>query len=219
MPDANNQNQERMPDEVSALIEKIPAVQACRIIEENGLPREIHILADDSRAPKQIARDIQSALMARFGLYVDHRLISIAQIPCAFTTEDAPAPTVPVRLICSRLALALDKREIEAKVTLTLGERVGEAVERGRLSTPERQRVIARATVEAITQFLPEGSVLRLNDMGESVLDGRRVILAAVALETPEATDYLVGAAFGREDADVTVVHAVLDAINRRLRL
>lgn len=214
MPGSMQENPGQRAADIAALVKRLPSVQACRLTEENGQPREIHILADDARSPKQIARDVQSALMAQFGLYVDHRLISIAQIPCAFAEErSAPAAS---RLICDRLSLSMNKREFEAAVFLTLGEKSGQGSGQGRMA--ERRQIIGRAAAQAINQFLTEGVCVRVSEVDCAVLDGRRVLLAAVALENPSDTEYLVGAAYENEDADIAVVHAVLDAINRRIR-
>lgn len=215
MPGSMQEIPGQLTEQMRMLVEKLPGVQACRMLEENGVPREIHILADDSRSPKQIARDVQSALIAQFGYYVDHRVISIAQIPCAFSMGKN-ALSGPSRLICHRLSLSMDKREVEAVVSLSLGDQAFQGRDQGRIS--ERQRVIGRATVQAINQFLTDDTCVRLCESGETVLGGRRVILAAVALEGKTDAEHLVGAAFEKEDADTAVVHAVLDAINRRIR-
>ena len=41
---------------------------------------EVHIIANTIRSPKQIVRDIESALLAIFDYRIDRKLISIAQI-------------------------------------------------------------------------------------------------------------------------------------------
>jgi len=215
MPGSMHEKPSQKAVDMGTLVEKLPGVQACRMLEENGLPREIHILADDSRSPKQIARDVQSALMAQFGLYIDHRVISIAQIPCAFSAGKN-ALAGPSRLVCDRLSLSMNKREAEATVHLSLGDQAFQGIAQGRLA--EKQRVIALAAANAINHFLSDDTFVRITETGSTMLDGRRVMLASVAMENPYGAEYLVGAAFEKEDADSAVVHAVLDAINRRIR-
>ncbi len=209
------------PRDAIDLICKIPAVQACQIIPEEDQFREVHILADDSRAPKQIARDVQSALLAQFGMAIDHRIISIAQIPCAFEADkkvELPPPMRPARLLCNRLQIVMDKRELEVNVTLALGDRSSEASARGYCSPQERRRIIAEATMASIAPFLKEDTLLRIGDVADTQLGGRRVILVAVTLTVGTDSEYLVGAAYERDDRDLSVVSAALDAINRRLR-
>src|SRR3954471_10925531 len=60
---------------------RLPAVNAARIVtDEIGRPKELHILASAEKRPKQIARDVQSVVMATFGLEIDHRIISVVQL-------------------------------------------------------------------------------------------------------------------------------------------
>lgn len=69
------------------LIDKLAGIIKSHIVINDEEITEIHVLSDTSRSPKQLARDIQSALMVRFGVNVDHKLISIAQIPSKNTNE------------------------------------------------------------------------------------------------------------------------------------
>ena len=82
-----------------ALTEKLPGVLSVEFVTEGPVVREVHVLSDQSRSPKQIVRDIQSALLARFQLDLDHRIISVAQIPGLPTV-------VQRRLICDKLELS-----------------------------------------------------------------------------------------------------------------
>ena len=47
-----------------ALVLRLAGVLGAEFFLENGSIREIHVLADETRSPKQIVRDIQSALSA-----------------------------------------------------------------------------------------------------------------------------------------------------------
>ena len=69
-------------DRYRELLSNLTGVFASNVdIAEDGSIREIHILGSQSRNPKQIARDVQSALASAFDIRIDHRIISIAQIP------------------------------------------------------------------------------------------------------------------------------------------
>ena len=69
-------------DRYRELLSNLTGVFASNVdIAEDGSIREIHILGSQNRNPKQIARDVQSALASAFDIRVDHRIISIAQIP------------------------------------------------------------------------------------------------------------------------------------------
>ena len=50
------------------------------VFDAQGALQEIHVVSNTLRAPKQVARDIESLLLARFELRVDHKIISVAQM-------------------------------------------------------------------------------------------------------------------------------------------
>jgi hypothetical protein len=65
------------------LINDVEGVVSSKVkLDDTGNLVEIHALADKSRNAKQIVRDIQSAVTAKFDLEIDHRIISIAQLSC-----------------------------------------------------------------------------------------------------------------------------------------
>ena len=61
------------------LLLTLPGVIAARVIAgESGAINEVHLLTTMDVAPKQTVRNVESALLAHFGLRVDHRKISVA---------------------------------------------------------------------------------------------------------------------------------------------
>jgi acyl-coenzyme A synthetase/AMP-(fatty) acid ligase len=59
---------------------RVAEIKAARVVASpEGIIQEIHVLALPSKLPKQLVRDIESTLMATFGIAVDHKKISIAQ--------------------------------------------------------------------------------------------------------------------------------------------
>ena len=65
----------RLEDAIRGLV----AVQAVSVVLDGEVVREIHVLAGMGRKPKQVARDVQSLVVARFGRNIDHRVISVVQ--------------------------------------------------------------------------------------------------------------------------------------------
>src|SRR5690554_4190550 len=66
---------------IERTLEKIESVVSCRIIlGENEEIEEVHIVSNGLRSAKQIARDIQSVLIATYDIQTDYKKISIAQI-------------------------------------------------------------------------------------------------------------------------------------------
>ncbi|PYO39926.1 MAG: hypothetical protein DMD29_07285 [Gemmatimonadetes bacterium] len=54
-------------------------LSASLVVTPQGEVSEIHVLKRNDIAPKQVVRNIESALMAQLGMKVDHRKISVAQ--------------------------------------------------------------------------------------------------------------------------------------------
>jgi hypothetical protein len=92
--------------EIEGLLTALNGVLAARVaVGETGRVQEIHVLADATTHPKQMVRNIESALSAGLGITVDRRIISVAQVrsddPGAFQetrqleaeAEDTRSPT------------------------------------------------------------------------------------------------------------------------------
>jgi hypothetical protein len=72
-------------------IKALRDVEGVSIQTEADEVREIHILTRSKRPAKQIVRDVQTVLLARFGKSIDYRVVSVA-----FTRGDSVAADAPV---------------------------------------------------------------------------------------------------------------------------
>lgn len=82
---------------VERLLSSLTGVLAAHIVAgPEGSLREIHILATNEIHPKQVARNVESALSAGLGIEVDRRIISVAQVcPEALETDAVTPPPMP----------------------------------------------------------------------------------------------------------------------------
>jgi len=205
-------------EEIESLLEQLPGIQSARIVVNDwGAIEEVHILATAERNPKQVVRDVESSLAARWGINVDHKKVSVAQL--TGTKESAS----PVRLKILQVSLAQDtgKNQVEAKVLLGKAgdedvrfEGVAEAAN----SVPQARRALAQATLSAVNQVIQADYSFLLEEVGVTDLGPRTIVLVTVALMTPRGNEeVLAGAVVNKGDPNGAVVKAVLDAINRRL--
>ena len=67
-------------EEFEETIAQLDAIEAARVVRKGGKIVELHVLAAPSKSPKQVSRDIQSLAMARYGVNIDRRVISIVQL-------------------------------------------------------------------------------------------------------------------------------------------
>jgi len=62
------------------LLQSLESVLSARVVVSPvGEVTEVHILANSGVGPKQVVRNVESALFAHLGIKVDHRKISVAQ--------------------------------------------------------------------------------------------------------------------------------------------
>lgn len=193
-----------------ALTEKLPGVLSVEFVTEGPVVREVHVLSDQSRSPKQIVRDIQSALLARFQLDLDHRIISVAQIPGLPTV-------VQRRLICDKLELSTGRSGVDVAVSLRIGDVYHKGVARSDLSSAGRSRAIAQATTDAINQFLAAGCRFCFEELKQVPIGSQVAVMVGLRLEQAGKAEALLGACYLGEDPNFSVALATLDGVNRRI--
>lgn len=63
------------------VLSKLAGVHSVKLVSDgDGNFSEVHVLATADKAPKQIARDIETAILAYTGKRIDRKIISVAQI-------------------------------------------------------------------------------------------------------------------------------------------
>ena len=191
------------------LICRLEGVQAAQVVfAENGMPCEIHVLAGPEKSSKSLVRDIQSALTAQFGVQVDHRIISVAQL------SEGLAPRADFRLPHTGLEPTSAGGRVSASVTLARGCDTytghGESA-----NTPfARRRCVSEAALAAVNRAAGE-TCFELASVDAVTLAGQGIVVAQVySLRDGQR---LLGSAFLNEDPDNAAVHSVLSAVNRRL--
>ncbi len=191
------------------LICRLEGVQAAQVVfTENGMPCEIHVLAGPEKSSKSLVRDIQSALTAQFGVQVDHRIISVAQL------SEGLVPRGDFRLAHTGLEIKSAGGRVSASVTLARGCDTytghGESA-----NTPfARRRCVSEAALAAVNRAAGE-TCFELASVDAVTLAGQGIVVAQVySLRDGQR---LLGSAFLNEDPDNAAVHSVLSAVNRRL--
>lgn len=191
------------------LICRLEGVQAAQVVfAENGIPCEIHVLAGPEKSSKSLVRDIQSALTAQFGVQVDHRIISVAQL------SEGLVPRGDFRLAHTGLEIKSAGGRVSASVKLARGCDTytghGESA-----NTPfARRRCVSEAALAAVNRAAGE-TCFELASVDAVTLAGQGIVVTQVySLRDGQR---LLGSAFLNEDPDNAAVHSVLSAVNRRL--
>jgi hypothetical protein len=202
--------------EIENALEQMDGVQAVRLVPGTNRPvDELHAVVEPHCEPKHVARDLQTMLLAQFGVDIDRRVISVVRLGSAATarlTEVLPRLT----LDCVNVAVRANDTSVSIEVFDSEG---GTAV--GSAGPIRGDAVIegaALATVNAINTYLGSGSA-RLIDAHIARAGGHHVAVVVVEVYGGPTTRVLTGSALVRRQEADAVARAVLDATNRIQRV
>lgn len=136
-----------------------------------------------------------------------------------FPEIPAEAEMEPGRVTFVRCSVSDAGMAVTVEVEILYGDRkaVGKVV--GRRAPERLPYLIGEATGRALTELLPRGFGVVLQDLHHVTEGGTEALWATVMLVSPEGEEKLLGIAPGRTEAHDTPARAVLNAINRRLTL
>jgi len=199
-------------EEFEETIAQLEAVEAVRVVRKGGRIVELHVLAASSKSPKQVSRDIQSLAMARYGINIDRRVISVVQL-ATDTIKQQPLQ----RPALIRIREEADKTRTTLRVTLEWqnGEHIGTAS--GPDAASARLRLVGEATLQAMESIFPDTPPLALDAIGTAAVGMRTALIAVIVFAGRQGEELVVGSAISGGDIDEAAVKAVLDALNRRL--
>ncbi|HEX2027753.1 MAG TPA: hypothetical protein VHF25_07110 [Nitriliruptorales bacterium] len=197
---------------VEAALRELPGVVAVRLVP--GFERqvdELHLVADTSKGAKQLVRDAQSLLLARCGVTVDHRVVSVVQV------GSSVLPTGALRRVAIRSVAAIEQ-ELEVRVTVELsdGDTVYTGQSCGPASTAGKRRATARAALEAARSLLGR-QVVEIEGVAVEHVLGHQLAITFVHFHSSRGERTAVGAAMVCGDESLAVTRSVLDALNREL--
>ncbi|MCL6451696.1 MAG: hypothetical protein K6T75_10425 [Acetobacteraceae bacterium] len=201
--------------EYEAVIGRIRDVVSARVVtDDGGEPTEIHVLARDRRGAKNIARDVESALLTRFGRPVDPSRVIVAQIH-----EASESGLLPVRLALRGVSVGRFGNRTEARVVLEAEESTFEGVVSGAGSSTNAARLVASATLAAVERQFQATGLFSLDDVAFVALGERRAAVVGITAVGGGAEQHFIGSCFVRRDEWDAVCRATLDAVNRQLDL
>ena len=206
------------------LLRSLQGVRSARmVVSPVGEIIEVHVLADSDAVPKQVVRNIESALLAHLGLKVDHRKISVAKTaevePLRAAEERAAQEAPHNRLILYKKleVVSADSARVRFIANLELdGEEVwGEALSAD--SPAARLLASARAAVAGLEKVMP---AITFELEGVTVLEafGKNLVVAGLHVSVGRTRELLVGTGGVRDSEEPAAVLAVLDATNRWLQ-
>lgn len=212
------ENLQSLSLEIENTLKCIPGVLFTKVVTnrntEDFIIDEINIVATTQRNPKQISKDIQSIMRAKFDLDFDHKKVSIAQIEYGdntdFTRKDK-------RLGIEGIDYAVKGNQVRTEVILKYEDKLYTAEETGPNTLTNIYRILATATLNAIHQYLDKEHVFAIEDIEKIRIGKKEAVIVTVGVISSEYEEVLIGSALVKSDIRETVVKATLDALNRRL--
>ena len=207
---------------VENLITGLTGVLSARVVVTPlGEVSEVHVLTRSDLQPKQVVRNIESALMAQLGFKIDHRKISVAQTadvrPIEALQNEAITERVKRRVVVFKgmeVRPAERPQRVQVRVKLAYGDREASADELGTDTVRNRVEAAARAAAACLDELIPDNSIALEGATLIDAFDRKFVMVAVHGLGGREA-QLLVGTCEIRESPERSAVLAVLDATNR----
>ena len=222
---SNKEQNKFMYDETHCheLLTALPGVFAAGVRIKGKEIVEIHVLASSDRGAKQVVRDVQSALFAAYGVEVDHRIVSVAQMPMNPLEEKAAQKEKEertcihdVRLMITGVEVARRNGMVEIGVSLMKGSETFEGKATCRDTRRHYLRAAATATLDAVHAMLGKECFELLEVRQVNICDAD-ILIAMIEFWHGGmcAPVMLTGASVQHDDAVSSVVRSTLDALNR----
>ncbi len=204
------------------LLTSLEGILSARVVTTPlGEVSEVHVLAQAGLQPKQLVRNIESALLAHLGLKIDHRKISIAQTADVKPLEALESTAVRDRslqraMLFENVTVLAGRRphRVTVQVSLSMDGQVEHAEEEAMDNIKGRVEAAAKAALSSVDRLLGDHSLALEGVRMVEEFDREFVFIVAQGLSGRE-TVLLTGTAEIRESAERAAVFAVMDATNR----
>ncbi len=191
---------------------RLPAVDAVRVVADSERITEVHVLSAPEKSAKQVARDVQSLAMARYGTNIDRRVISVVQI-----APEQGAPTGGERPKIAGIRETPEGSRVTVTVTLEWQGEQATGSASGPAAASARMRLVGEATLRALEETISGIPPLALDAIGAPAVGMRDVIIAIVVSAAGDGEELAAGCSMVNGDESEAAVRAVLDSLNRRI--
>lgn len=206
--DLHDPDQRRL---VEGQLTSIPGVLAARVVP--GFDRaidELHVVTSPDRGPKATVRDVQTVLLARCSIPIDHRVISVVQV------DDHQLSAVVPRVRLQKVATTQSGMELGVEVTLGLDDEQAVGRADGVATTNGMGRAVALATLHAFDALVSPSVSIELRETTRVEVGGQAIAVTVLELRDARGEEPRSGTAVLREVAGAdAVARSVLDALNR----
>lgn len=193
------------PKKLESIITQISGIMAARVVSDGEGIREIHIVADSAKNPKQIVRDVETAILASTGLRIDRKIVSVAQLNQEYQQEDD--------YVVESLKLEEIGKNLRVTVSIKRENETYEAHAEGPKTSLQKLRIAASAALKALDEL--SNDVFSVDDVRLINLAGKDFVICHVTKLANGKEKSLVGSAEVDRDILIAAASAALDAWKR----
>jgi hypothetical protein len=177
------------------------------------------VLADPTKPAKQVVRDVRAVAQTVFGIELDHRIVSVAQLNTneQNTPTGIELPRTEARARVSAINIEAVGLRAQVRVVLVDNDRELTGYAEGSVASAARPQLVAAAALDAVRQGEPAAEAIHITNAEISRIGRNRVAIVTVVYVDPPTELVVSGSAVVRRDRDDAVARALLDATNRRL--
>lgn len=210
---------------IERLLTALAGVVSAHIVrDETGRLVEVHILANHELHPKQIVRNVESALSAGLGIHIDRRIISVAQLRPDAAAEAAAGEfpeTEPARAGFGRCILlgyetaSVQPFDASCSVTISAGGHQYTGTATGTATPAGRAETAARALFDALVAAVQPTDSLGIEGVSIVETNGRSFVLVSAHFVASRSVVRLTGISLLGRSAEEAAILAALQATNR----
>ncbi len=190
--------------ELEDIISRIDGVRAVKVVEDNDKVKEIHVIAKEDKSPKQVVRDIETAVFALTGYKIDRKVISIAQL------SDGTHKRRRIALVDIKKENVGRKVIVEVNLQFDGEELEGRA--EGPNTSPQIPLIVGYAVLDAIDV---SDTAISVDDVQEAMIFNRKYVLAHLTCNDGSSEWEVIGIAPKSEDKIRSYALSVIDAIEK----
>lgn len=211
---------------IENLLRSLTGIVSARVVLDDirGVS-ELHVLATSDLHPKQVVRNIESALRAGLGVEIDRRVVSVAQVEGGEAAEARPSTAAPpgapdTAAPAGRVVFVgfeaerLGERRARCSVTLSRDDDRVHGAGDGPDTPQGRAEAAARAAIQALANASGRDNI-GLEGARVVETESRRFVLVAAQVMDRRPPVPLSGAALLERSPEEAAIMATLQATNR----
>ncbi len=188
------------PKKIEAVLSQISGITGVKVVADGDGIKEIHVVADSQKNPKQVVRDVETAILASTGLRIDRKIVSVAQL------TGFGQPSIDYEITSLR-AEDLGKK-IRVEVTIERGEETFTGSAEGAKTSMQKLKTAACAVFNALEEL--SDSVFSVDDVRIVTLAGKDFLICHITKLQNGVEKSLIGSSELQKDPLMAAAYAAL---------